>query len=51
MEDVFLICKTKDTMKMTLMRTFIEGLQDIVDGSPTLKLSEDKLLGEKNFFL
>jgi hypothetical protein len=31
---------------MILMRTFVEGVQDIVNSSQSLKLSEHSLIGE-----
>jgi len=39
-------CTHKSGNLMILMRTFVEGVQDIVNSSQSLKLSEHSLIGE-----
>jgi len=39
-------CTHKSGNLMILMRTFVEGVQDIVNSSQSLKLSEYSLIGE-----
>ncbi|XP_046979420.1 protein MMS22-like isoform X1 [Schistocerca americana] len=45
MSDVSTVCKSKSTDSVLLMRTFVEGLQDIINASANLELSQEKLLG------
>jgi hypothetical protein len=40
------LCTHKSGNSVMLMRTFIEGIQDVIDVSPSLQLSEYSLLGE-----
>ncbi|PNF31542.1 hypothetical protein B7P43_G00781 [Cryptotermes secundus] len=39
------LCTHKSGNSVMLMRTFVEGIQDIIDVSPTLQLSEHSLIG------
>jgi hypothetical protein len=40
------LCTHKSGNSVVLMRTFVEGIQDIIDVSPSFQLSEYSLLGE-----
>lgn len=40
------LCTHKSGNSVMLMRTFVEGIQDIIDVSPSLQLSEHSLVGK-----